>query len=94
MFNSDIQKLVAEIKYQMFFVPEYFFAKHPANRAPIRILVNRKSRAQRSRLGDELRAHGFVVRYWTPKFRASTVVDDSPRARRIRDELRALRGKL
>lgn len=67
MYEVNFQKLMANIKYRMFFIPEYFFAKHPTYRAPIRILVNGKSRAQRSRLGDELRARGFVVRYWTPK---------------------------
>lgn len=69
MFDDDIQKVISEIKAKIFWLPEYFYAKHPNDRAPIRIMVNSYSPARRSRLGNELRARGFVVRYWTPKLR-------------------------
>lgn len=66
IYDNDFRKLMADIRAKMFFVPEYFYAKHPSYRAPIRFLVNSFSRAKRSRLGDKLRSRGFVVRYWRP----------------------------
>jgi len=65
-FDDNFKVLCAEIKEKVYFVPEYFYAKHPDYRAPMRFLVNSFSRAKRSRFGDELRSRGFVVRYWRP----------------------------
>lgn len=67
MASAELKALMAEIERRFYWLPEYFYAKHPCERAPMRILVNYLSRARRSRLGDELRARGYVVRYWTPK---------------------------
>lgn len=70
MYGQDLKKIIRKIEEKMFWVPEYFFAKHPYDRAPIRIMVNRFNNKERKRLGNELRARGFVVKYWTPAFKA------------------------
>jgi len=65
-YDYSRKSFYRRIEEKFRFVPEYFFAKHPDHRAPMRFLVNSFSPARRRRFGDELRSRGFVVRYWRP----------------------------
>lgn len=64
MYDVDVRKVCRAIERKMTFKPQYFFCKHPYDKAPLRILVNRFKNWQRHILRRELQSRGFVVKYW------------------------------
>lgn len=69
MFDVDVKLVLRDIERKMRFLPEYFYCQHPADSAPIRILVSGLRYWQRGRLLSSLRNRGFVVQYWQAKFK-------------------------
>lgn len=64
MYESDVKRVCRQIRRKLEFKPEYFFCQHPAEKAPLRLLVNRFRYRERAILRSELVNRGFVVRYW------------------------------
>lgn len=67
MYVVNIKQVCRQIERNMRFLPAYFYCQHPADSAPIRILLNGYRYWQRGVIRREMTARGFVVRFWQAK---------------------------
>ncbi len=71
MYVVNIKQVCRRIEQKMWFLPEYFYCQHPADSAPIRILVSGYRYWKRGVIRREFESRGFVVRYWKAKFKGN-----------------------
>lgn len=64
MYEINVKQVCRRIELRMRFKPEYFYCQHPADKAPIRILLNGYRFWRRGVIRREMTARGFVVRFW------------------------------
>jgi hypothetical protein len=69
MYIVNIKAVSRQIERKMLFLPEYFYCQHPADKAPIRILISSYRNWKRGVLRRELQSRGYVVNYWKAKFK-------------------------
>lgn len=68
MFVINIKPVCRQIERKMRFLPEYFYCQHPADKAPIRILISGYRYSARGVIRRDFESRGFVVRFWQAKF--------------------------
>lgn len=69
MYDTDVRKVCWEIERKMKRLPAYFYCQHPADSAPVRILVSGLRYWQRAALREKLQCRGFKVSFWQARFK-------------------------